>query len=163
MGTSFTEFAGYGFWARDDDVAVWLCFLVRQIDKENDGADWKQELRQQFLDSGTAYPPGCVYTGLDKFIDNNEKREWLISLSEDVLQELDVLGGTISIAQLKALHQLEGSHGVPVWYNQPVSTTFYRDYGRKWLRLLEGRFDLKSDPEWNDIVVHDHDFNRQRR
>lgn len=147
MGTSFTEYAGYGFWARDDVVAVWLCLLVRQIDNENDLTGWKHELRQQFLDSGTAYPPGCVCPSLDEYIDNAEKRDWLIALSEDVLRELDALGETISVEQLKALHQVEGSHGQPVVYSKPVSTSFYRDYGQNWICLLDGKFELETDPE----------------
>ncbi len=162
MGTSFTEFAGYGFWARDNHVAVWLCLLVRQIDKENDGVEWKHELRQQFVESGTAYPPGCVYTGLDKFIDNNEKREWMITLSWKAFRELDALKGSITIEQLRALSEMKGNWEPHVTNSEPVSITFYREFGEKWIKLLEGNFETKTDAEWNDIVVKFHDFNSRR-
>jgi hypothetical protein len=163
MGTSFTEYAGFGFWARDGQVEIWLCLLVSQIDKQENATDWKIAARQQFILAGTAGNPGCIWPGLDDLIDSNEKRRWLISLSKNALRELESKGNMIPPDWLISLTSAEGSVGIPVWYTRAVEESYFREYGEKWIRLLEGRFDLKSDPEWNDIVVHDHDFNRQRR
>ena len=45
MGTSFTEFAGYGFWARDEQVEIWLALMVNRFDSRSSRTLAQQAIR----------------------------------------------------------------------------------------------------------------------
>lgn len=62
---------------------------------------------------------------------------------------------------LNSLTSAEGSVRDPASFTRPIEESYFREFGEKWLNLLEGKFELKTNPEWNDIVVKYHDFNRQ--
>jgi len=48
MGKSFTKFRGYGFWARDSSLEVWLYLLAREVGKVTDQSDWLGSARQDW-------------------------------------------------------------------------------------------------------------------
>jgi hypothetical protein len=158
MGSSFTEFAGFGFWSRDSQIEVWLCLLVRQIDTERDPADWKLEVRQDFVIRATAGMNGCISPDLDRLINTSERRQWLISLSRDALRELEKFGDKVPTDWLQALFRMNGSEGEPVIFFQPVEASYFQDCGNKWISLLEGTPTVKSDPLWDDIVPSDYSW-----
>ena len=153
MGTSFTEFSGFGYWSRDGQIEVWLCLLVRQIDKEHDPVEWKLKIRNHFVIQATAGMNGCVSPQLDQFVDDDERRQWLMTVSRNALRELREAGNVVPPDWLNALFEMKGSEGNPGPFSQPVEASYFQVCGEKWISLLQGDPAVKSNPLWNDIVI----------
>ena len=123
MGTSFTEYNGYGFWARDGQIEEMLRLLVGKIDQEPKvTAPWL-EMRADFDLQSQGWFNGFVSPGLDRHV-TDVTRDRLVALSREVLGEL------------------EANEAPDAWLV---------DYARKWIALITGDFELQEVAYIGDI------------
>ena len=70
MGSSFVEFRGRGFWAKDMPLQVAMFGIARAIDERGESSGispkFREKLREQMVWGGI----GCVCTGLDDIPDS---------------------------------------------------------------------------------------------
>jgi hypothetical protein len=134
MGSSFIDFKGYGFWARDTHIDLWLYLLVREIDKLESGDDWLKGAREHWLEQATVAFVGWVHPQLDDYLTSQERVDLVIRLSERVLKLLNEKGGHVSGEYLNA-------RGIGGGGYQPATTWEMENFvgvGRKFVELLKG-------------------------
>lgn len=74
MGTSFTEYRGYGFWANDGLLSVWLAALADAV--PDDALPWLREAEQHWREqAGTGFT-GCVDAALDTLLARNVRLDY---------------------------------------------------------------------------------------
>ena len=155
MGSSFTEFDGYGFWERDDALEVWLCVVVKQMDEESRLADWKREIRDDFLLKGTAGFNGCIYVNLKGLVTTAERRRWTLSKCEKALADLEAQGKKVKGAWINSLFSAEGSSGMPFIYDdeREAFTDWYIPVGKRMIDLLRGNPTVGMSYGWDAIQL----------
>jgi hypothetical protein len=134
MGSSFIDFKGYGFWARDTHIDLWLYLLVREIDKLESRADWLEAAREHWLEQATVSFVGLVQPQLDEYLTSQERVDLVIHLSERVLNLLYEKGGHVSGEYLNA-------RGIGGGGYRPATTWEMENFvgvGRKFVELLKG-------------------------
>jgi hypothetical protein len=77
VGTSYTDYDGRGFWARDSVVELWLNELVAMIDASADTPAWLRKARDWWWIQASAGFTGCVSVGLDQHLAGDPDRELL--------------------------------------------------------------------------------------
>lgn len=91
MGTSYTEFRGYGFWARDGLLETWLEALTEVVPDQapqwlrDAAADWRLQARGGFT--------GSVSPGLDEHLTSPDRVAVTLALAEQARQYLIRLAG----------------------------------------------------------------------
>jgi hypothetical protein len=73
MGSSFVEFRGYGFWAHDSALQIWLYVLAQQIPGTDTIPSWLDVAKRQWLSSALESRPGSVDPSLDRFLIDDER------------------------------------------------------------------------------------------
>jgi hypothetical protein len=145
MGTSFVKFEENGFWTADSGVRVWLQLLVREVNKIPDTPEWLLAWR----DSVHPYSVcgfcgvGCVADGLDMFVTTEERRLQLVSLCEQVLQQLEERGLTIEAVETALGRQPD--------LDIAKMTQGVRETGRAFNHLLHrhiGEYDKENPRNW---------------
>lgn len=156
MGTSFTNYSGYGFWARDDQVEVWLALMVRQMDREPQLSAHRKAARDHFAMQSSGIFLGFVSPELDAHAAGAEKA-WMLDLSRQAMEELTAQGKDLDRSWLNALFRVEGClvEGDYFLLDGPFSADRYLDYGKKWIALLEGSFTLQETAWIGDIHAED--------
>jgi hypothetical protein len=157
MGTSFVEFGGFGFWARDSSLELWLCLVAREIDKEVVIEEWKATIREHFVVQATAGFNGCVTAlseELQQLLSENPRRQWLIDLSERAFAGLRSHSPLAKGEWLNAVMEIEGRVGIPtVWHEGPRDISPIISVGEKWLLLLKGSPPLGPKGQWDAIQM----------
>ena len=88
MTSSFTDYRGHGFWARDARLAAWLRQLVHAIDRWPDRPAWLREARDDWHLQATAGFMGCVSASLDTWRGTDPDRVAAVAaLSAEALRE----------------------------------------------------------------------------
>ncbi|MBD2101662.1 hypothetical protein [Leptolyngbya sp. FACHB-261] len=148
MGSSFIDFKGYGFWARDASVEVWLDLLVQEIDKLEKVSDWLKEARSDWFEQATVGFVGCVDPKLDHFLISQERIDLVLTLSENTLRWLERQGKYLSKESLNSSmgSEVDNPKG---WWEQDVETQSFIKVGRKFIELLRG--DLKTNASTSSI------------
>ncbi len=97
MGSSFTDYRGRGFWARDADVELWLNELVAAVDDSADAPAWLREARDWWWIQATVGLTGCVSIGMDEHLAGAPDRESLfLKLVRRADERVSSYGLTIS-------------------------------------------------------------------
>jgi hypothetical protein len=139
MGSSFIDFNGYGFWARDTHIDLWLYLLVQEIDELESIPDWLSVARDHWREQATLALVGCVHSQLDDYLVSQDRVDFVMTLSESVLKLLGGMGEYLSGEHLNSLGVGGGGY-------QP-STDFevenFTRVGQKFIELLRG--ELKTD------------------
>lgn len=155
MGSSFTEYDGHGFWARDEQVELWLALMVRQIDTRAIRTPAQKRIRDDFIVQATGGFLGFVSPGLDDHV-TEATRDWMIENSRLALETLKAQGDVLQVPWVNDLFLCEGSLLTePFWNGPSAAAARYRDYGRKWIALLTGDFTLKDTAWIGDIHAAD--------
>lgn len=91
MGTSYVQYKGVGFWTRDSFLESWLTTLLDTMQKLPAMEPWQTALvdhwRIQVRIDG-----GCMWVGLDDFLTDSGRTDFLRSLSKDSLERSTPLG-----------------------------------------------------------------------
>ena len=88
MGTSFVEFGGFGFWARDAVLDSWLTTLVDELETLPTLKPWQESLARYWREQATI-DAGCMSIGLDDFITDNERKAIVLSFARIALARTD--------------------------------------------------------------------------
>jgi hypothetical protein len=116
MGTSYVEYKGYGFWSRDSYIESWLMTLISAIDKLPSLEPWQQDLMEHWRIQATI-DGGYMSVGLDDFLTDDSKREFLIALSQQSLPLSKALGRRTGELFIKLLEgQLRTDASSPIDY-----------------------------------------------
>ncbi len=152
MGTSFTNYGGYGFWARDDQVEVWLALMVRQMDRDQELTEHRRTARDHFALQSSGIFLGFVSPELDTHAAGAEKT-WILDLSQKAMDELTAQGKDLDRSWLNNLFQIEGCvvDGDYFQSDGPFSADRYIGYGKMWIALLSGSFTLQETAWIGDI------------
>ncbi len=84
MGSSFTEFKGYGFWSRDYFLEEWLRELAAECRKQIPYQSWLVAACEHWELQATGIFNGWVHANLDEFLTDAERESLITSISEKV-------------------------------------------------------------------------------
>jgi len=114
VATSFVEFKGYGFWAHDIDLLIWLRFILGELKEWPSKGVWLQV--------------GCIHLGLDKFLISADRESEIRTLAEKTLQKLTNRTGALSLAELNAMDfdGIKFSQDLPIQLVATIGTLFIR-------------------------------------
>jgi hypothetical protein len=140
MGNSFTAYRGYGFWAPDSKVEVWLYFLCIEIDRRGDSPQWLQNARFDWHHQATAGFVGCVSASLDQHVgEDPDRRARLLAVA------VAAIGRLISMIPKEVLNSFGvGGDGAQFTQDQPIEV--FRPVADAFLALLRG------DLTWNEAT-----------
>ena len=141
MGRSFTSFRGYGFWARDGQLAAWMANLVREIDKLPQLTPEQRAFRNDLIFRASLSVPGAVSDCLNHVDRSEVLREWIVEIGQRALQEYVRWGEAIDGSWLNSLMSAEGSVDTGRHFSDgPIPSDLHISYAENWLQLLEGNF-----------------------
>jgi hypothetical protein len=141
MGTSFTRYRGYGFWARDGQVAAWMANLVREIDGLPQLTKEQRAFRDDMILQASLQITGAVSDCLDHIDGKESLRAWIIEIGYRALREYAKWGEQIDGNWLEGLMRAEGAVDTGRHFaDSPIQSDVHVSYGERWLRLLEGNF-----------------------
>jgi hypothetical protein len=130
MGSSFTEFRGFGFWSRDGHLMLWLRALVREIDDHGEVPKWLKDAREHWKLHGSGMFNGCISPGLDDILRSDEQRSIVRLISIAAQTDLLAQGGEISRSYLERLDSLDD-------FGSPLPIDGFANVARRWLALLD--------------------------
>ncbi len=137
MGYSDMDYAGKSFEAHDVDLAVWMNYVVRAIDRMEDRPRWLAESREDWNSQATGGFGFGIMPGLDKHV-TDDRKDTMLSLFRQALAEMERHGDMMTVDELNSLKP-KGPNAVFAG-DLPMET--FRKVGRRATDLLEGR-----DPE----------------
>ena len=85
MPTSYVEYGKFGFWSRDNYLSSWLMALVEELRKSSEPELWQASLVEQWLVQ-IEIDGGSMNAGLDEFLTDSARRDFLVSISEAALR-----------------------------------------------------------------------------
>ena len=91
MGTSFVEYKGFGFWTRDSFLESWLTTLLDEMRKLQQLEPWQQSLMARWHIQA-AIDGGCIAVGLDEFLTDGTKKDFLLLLAKGSLEHSKLIG-----------------------------------------------------------------------
>ena len=87
MSTSFVKYRGHGFWSFDGYLEHTLAVLADRIgDSPND--EWLIDLRNHWRDQSSGAFMGWVHPNFDEYLTNEDRRNKVLSLLEEVLSNV---------------------------------------------------------------------------
>jgi hypothetical protein len=119
MGTSFVEYKGFGFWTRDSFLESWLTTLLDEMRKMSALEPWQESLMEHWRNQAAIHG-GCMSVGLDEFLTDSPKKDFLLSLAKGVLDHSTLLGhrtGELFIDLLEG--KLKTTDASPIDYLDP--------------------------------------------
>ena len=141
MGTSFTRFKGYGFWARDKDMVIWMACLATQMDQQKVLSEKQYAFRDDLMLQVDMCVNGAVSDCLEHLQNSDEITSWAVSMGRLALNELESKGESVEGAWLNRLLKSEGAANLGIHIvDGPTKVDEFKNYGRKWMNLLEGKF-----------------------
>ena len=88
MGTSFVDYKGFGFWTRDSFLGNFLTILLAEMQKLPAREGWQEVLRKHWLLQANI-DGGCMSLGLNDFLTNDQRREFVLSVAKNALEQCD--------------------------------------------------------------------------
>ena len=140
MGSSYTEFRGRGFWARDALLEVWLILLAEEAEREQPPIDWLNHAAKHWRSQATSGMVGCLSANLDPYATFGDRAQQLERVATRALETLRAHGPTMERGVLNALHV--GGPGAQ--FTSDVATALFVDVAEAFIRLLQGPLD--TDP-----------------
>lgn len=146
MGTSFTDFQGYGFWSGDPALEVWLELLAREVDRSTDAPDWLRDAGRYWREVASIGLIGCISAELDERLTDPARVRIVVDVAEQALAWLRAQGPILSVALLESL----GTGGEGSYFTRDVDTDLFVRVGEAFVRLLDG--ELRTDARTSPIV-----------
>jgi hypothetical protein len=91
VGTSFVEYKGFGFWARDNFLEGWLNSLLDEMQKLPAKEQWQDSLLEHWR-TQASIDGGCMSIGLDEFLTDITKKDFVLLVSRRALEHSNLLG-----------------------------------------------------------------------
>jgi hypothetical protein len=91
MGTSFVKYRDFGFWTRDSFLGSWLNTLLEEMRSLPASQPWQVSLMEHWRNQATI-DGGVMSVGLDEFLTNGDKRDFVLSLAKKALVRSDPEG-----------------------------------------------------------------------
>jgi hypothetical protein len=91
VGTSFVEYRGFGFWTRDSFLEDLLNSLLDEMHKLPTKEHWQESLIEHWR-TQASIDDGCMSIGLDEFLTDIKKRDFVLSVSRKALEHGNSLG-----------------------------------------------------------------------
>lgn len=91
MGTSYVEYKGFGFWTRDSSLAHWLTAISGEMGKVQKPEPWQESLKNHW-EVQAAIDGGCMSAGLDDFVIDDARKNFLLTLTKRALEQVEPLG-----------------------------------------------------------------------
>ena len=85
MGTSYVEYKGCGFWSRDDFLGDWINAILPELMSMTAKEPWLGSLADHWR-TQAEIDGGCMSLELDEFLDDERKRDLIISFSQRTLK-----------------------------------------------------------------------------
>ena len=134
MGSSFTAFAGHGFWAGDAGVALCLFLLGAEAGRLDDAPPWLREAARDRHLNATLGLIGCVSAGLDEVLTSPERVTVVLDLAEKAVQWLRGQGPVVPPDLLNSF----GLGGPGSRFTRHVEKASFLDVSEAFLKLLRG-------------------------
>ncbi|HYE19457.1 MAG TPA: hypothetical protein VEA69_13485 [Tepidisphaeraceae bacterium] len=156
MGSSYIEYDGQGFWARDELIELWLRIFSDLTADDATDDEWFGQVRREFRELATTGFVGCVDPRLDALIDGRaDRRTKLLRQSEAVISVVGRLPDVLTPAQMGAW-RISGMSGAeweeytaaryPDLGGQPTQPL--RDVATAFTRLLNGTWRGRVEDTW---------------
>jgi hypothetical protein len=144
MGSSFTEFRGKGFWARDPGLELWLYLLAVEAAKVANPPQWLRKAQADWHLQATAGFVGCISASLDEHVCFPDRIELVIGLAERALAWLHSQGPNLPADLLNSFNL--GGPGALFQWDAP--TAVFIPVGNAFISLLrlEWTGDAASSP-----------------
>jgi len=81
MGTSYVEYKGFGFWTRDSFLESWLTTMIGEMQRLPSLENWQSSLIGHWH-LQTTIDSGCMRVGLDDFLVDEGRRQFLLALAK---------------------------------------------------------------------------------
>jgi hypothetical protein len=91
VGTSFVGYKGFGFWTRDEFLEDWLKTLLDEMQKVPTAEEWQEFLMKHWR-TQMSINGGCMSIGLDEFLADNMKKDFVLSVAKRALKHSNLLG-----------------------------------------------------------------------
>ncbi|WP_139338236.1 hypothetical protein [Micromonospora avicenniae] len=91
MGSSFTEFRSYGFWARDGLLEVWLQALAEVVPTH--APAWLHNAQRHWQEQARTGFQGSIDVGLDALLTSQDRVEVARRLTDQAQEHLNRLAG----------------------------------------------------------------------
>lgn len=147
MGSSSVAYNGNSFWSKDICLRIWLEALVREIARWPSSFEWLTLAQQRWHEQAVLGCMGCVDPDVDRFITTDERKQVLLTLSEQAIVALAVYREVIPCDVLNALLIDETICPPERWFDDDVPLETFLVVGRAFVRLLKG--DTVSSPSNN--------------
>ncbi|MET8447908.1 hypothetical protein [Streptomyces sp. NPDC005209] len=135
MGSSYMDYRGFGFWARDHQAEVWLYLLTQETKEVEDAPAWLAAAREDWETQATVGFTGFVSSCLDEHLATDPERTALtLQLSERALQRLLAWSPAIP----KDLANCFGTGGPGSRFGGDLPTDPLLACGRAFISLLRG-------------------------
>ena len=89
MGTSFVEYRGCGFWSWDGYLEHVLFLLAEAIGPSPEES-WLNEIRDHWREQASGAFSAWIHPNLDEYVSNEERRNVILGLIDDVRSRRDV-------------------------------------------------------------------------
>lgn len=89
MSSSFVEYRGHGFWSWDGYLEHVLALLADHIGGSPQ-QEWLQELRDHWRVQSSGAFRGWIHPNLDEFITNDERRDTVLAMLDDIVSQSDL-------------------------------------------------------------------------
>lgn len=99
MASSFIEYKDNGFWIYDRLICLVGAYIVNDIEIY-DEPQWYLDMKKYISNRCSGYAVGWVSLGFNEFLDNDEKRIFLIKKLKSLKKYQNTKGDMISIQEL---------------------------------------------------------------
>lgn len=132
MSSTPITYRGKEFTADDGIMAVWLHFVIKEMDKLPHISAWLKETRDEWNVQSTV-DLGYVDPGLDQVISTEEQRDLIVSLYDAAMRKLRLYGDYIEADELNAMN----TGGEGSFFTERLPTKFFITHGDFFIRLLK--------------------------
>lgn len=84
MGTSYIEYAGFGFWSRDSFISDWLDVLLKELRAFPTHQPWQSSLIEHWQNQ-MEIDGGMMSLDLDEFLNEQARRDIVLSAAKNAL------------------------------------------------------------------------------
>src|SRR5580698_7304644 len=85
MGTSYVEYKQHGFWSHDSFLGDWIKAIMLEVQSTAVGEPWLGSLADHWRVQAEI-DGGCMSLGLDEFLDDERKRDLILSFAQRAVQ-----------------------------------------------------------------------------
>jgi hypothetical protein len=147
VGTSFVDYRGCGFWARDAVLETVLGLLVAELQPTSERDDALSAILDSWTLQATVGFTGCVSPDLDEQLADPSVRSLVIAGLRRVLAGLPA-DGLVNAADPGFIERAERVTGGGPWRCPSASATWVIEVGRAVLDLVEGDLPATPDDFW---------------